>query len=170
MSFDNNGALQFGGGTTIYNNVFTLNSDCGKYLQMDALSNQTYVYMVASSKTTFQIIQIGGDHIKNNQVKLLSTQVNSDYVFYTIVSMSLTDAVMIGITQDMSKTSSTACVVAYKLGANNQLNFGPCTVYTNLTYSVSPQVTRLSDYSFAVSYFYFNDTLKTLATRVGTSM
>ena len=167
MSFDNNGALQFGGGTTVYNNVFTLNSDCGKYLQMDALTNQTYVYMEASSKTTFQIIQVGGVNTRNNQVKLLSTQVNTDYAFYTIVSMSLTDAVMIGITQDFSSTSSIACVVAYKLVANNHLSFGPCTIYSELKYSVSPQITRLSDYSFAVSYFYMNATIKTLATRVG---
>lgn len=145
-----------------------MNQDCPEYLGIDAIFGDMYLvsYFDAASKgTTFSVISIGPNP---NQATVQNTQ-SFPYQVFETATLSQSDGTFVAITQDFSSSEETAYVIGGSIDAANgyaiTLTISP-EVYTNI-YSIDPQITRLSDTSFAIAYYRYGSE-STLFTQYGT--
>jgi hypothetical protein len=128
-----------------------------------AVYSNAYIISFAdktSATAALQVVSIIND--VPNKGKVVSSMQTSIYL-YEIATLS--DGLFIGICQDISSSLETAFVVAGTVDRNSySITLGNVAQYT-ANYSVNPQITRLSDTEFAMTYYSFSPAM--LVTRFG---
>ncbi len=165
VSFNQQGSLQIGGGTTIYKNSTSFFEACTKYTKINAVFDNIYVYSSSNSNggTLFKVIQVGSSP---TNTKVISSTFISAYEFYEIITLSQTQGLLVGVTQDSSVTNSTAFLVALKVNPTTYaIEYGSSVLYSSSEFSEGPQLSRLYETSFSMIY-YLTDSIK-VATRYG---
>lgn len=157
MSFDSDGALQVGAGTTIYKDTLTTTSSCPRYLDTVAVHSNLYVssYCENGTNPCTLLVTSTGAAAPNTAVNMSSY--NFDFDIYDIVTLSQDEGTFVAISQDTTD-ESTAIVIAGKVSPEGFIHMGTETFYIeDNSYSLSPSIVRLSDNSFAIGYLdYIN--------------
>jgi hypothetical protein len=166
VSIGNDGTVQAGAGTSIYTNIVDMNVDCPS--DVNAVSVFGNMYIVSSynnftSSTTFQLIQV--EDQTPNTGKVLSTR-TLNYNIHEMVTLSESAGTFVMITEDITNNKPNAYVFVGKVDpTSNEISFLKSETYADGEFSVSPSITRLSDSSFAISYYGSNPA--SLLTRYG---
>lgn len=163
VSFTDTGSIQPGAGTSIYVNQSTLTLSCPSYIDVDAIFDSSYLVSSTNEKESKGIISVVQVSDSNEIQVLKSNTIN--YNLYQVATLNQQSGLIVFITQDLSETSNTGFVVAANAEADGSLTQGTALGYTSDTYSVSPSIIRLSDTSFAISYYVEGSSF--LATRYG---
>lgn len=163
VSLSATGAIQAGGGTSIYKNIVDFVAKCPSYLSMDAIYSDAYLVSYAekgSTSATLQVVQVGATPNKG----VVVTSQPAPYALYEVTALQ--DGLFVGITQDSKEAQDTAYVVAGTVSsATFAVSLGAPLLYTTGQYSMNPAVTRLSDTAFALAYYSSDPPM--LATRYG---
>lgn len=155
VSYNSDGAIQQGGGTTIYKNVFAIENSCSKYVRINQVFNGMYVTSeyITNKGTNFTVLQPGAG---SNKAQIKYNVFTSQYNIYSLITLSATNGILLGITQDSSTASSIPYIVAISVNKlTYQLTFGEAYAYSTGK-SYSPQITRMSEVSFAVTFYQTN--------------
>ena len=165
LSLTSSGLFQAGAGTTVYKNILPLNVKCPKYIDLDSVYDDAYIFFhgYANTRTSvFDIITVNTANFTGQA----SQSVSVPYFLYEVATLSQSQGIFVSISQDFDGTLLDAIVVAGKVAANKTaISIGKPSPYQKLAadYSVDPRISRLSETTFAVTYF----TKTNVATRYG---
>lgn len=174
VSLNSDGAVQRGAGTSVYLNVGNVTARCPSYLDMIPIFNDTYLISYAdesnssSSVEAIQMTRESNGFLSSR--KVLPTQF-VPYFLYEIETLCQSSGLFVAITQEFTNTSSAYILAgSLRMDSNSSsmlsLTWGEPMPYT-FGYSLSPQISRLSDNSFAI--VYYNNASNVLLTRHGLS-
>lgn len=167
VSLNSRGQLQVGAGTTIYRNQSNYASSCPYYIDLDAVFESSYILSYYDQKEKESILSIA--HIDGSRNVHVVSPYASNYTFYETAVLNQNAGIFVSIAQDANADEETAYLVAGQVNeASFKFTLGSPILYTQI-YSVNPQITRLSDVSFAITY-YDTSALNALTTRYGTIM
>lgn len=166
MSLDSTGQVQKGGGLSIYKDATTISTVCPSYLDVDAVFDSSYLVTYFDSSTQLSnLITVQVDESTPN-VATVTAQSTSTLNLYEFITLDQSSGVIVAIAQDTSSTEETAIVVAGSVdSATGAVTLSGSPVSYANEYSVYPQITRLSDSLFAISYYTYDPFY--LATRYG---
>jgi len=151
VSLDSSGVLQAGAGTSIYRNIVDIVATCPRYLNMDAISDDSYLISYSDGQTTsLQVVTVDADTPNKGTV------VQTETVQQTIadmVTLSQSTGLFVGICQDQEIAATQDYIVAGFVDPVTHV-ISPLMVSDQyaITYSVVPLITRLSDTAFAIAY------------------
>ena len=166
VSMTPDGQTRVGGGTTIYRNTVEITAACPEYLDVDAIRTSNFIISFADAGTDKSTLQLVEMTASNAGEVIYSASRNG--VVYQIETISQADGVFVSIQQDMSADEDTAHVYAGKvLMDGSGFSLGQEVIYSDDPFSVNPLITRLTDNSFAMSYYNTVDGEPVLSTRVG---
>jgi hypothetical protein len=161
VSFAVDGTIQTGAGTTIYRNLGTLSNTCPKYLKVNALFEEEFLvtnsHYSGSSKYSMQVVKV--DPVTKNATSMnsLSASASALLDLYGVEVLNQDTGLFITISQNNFDTSSqTAQVAAGKVDRSSgyAITLGAGTIYSDYSYSLQPVITRLSNTTFAIGYYY----------------
>lgn len=139
-------------------------ASCPSYLSMDAVYSNAYLTSYANKGSLNATLQVAVMSSTPNKANVVST-LETHYFMYEVLSLSESNGLFVGITQDSSDTTETAFLVAGKVdGATYKISLGEGVQYAD-QYSMDPQITKLSDTTFAIAYYTYAPGF--LATRFG---
>jgi hypothetical protein len=165
VSLTASGELQAGAGTSVYQNIAAIEAKCPSYVSMDAVYDNAYLISYAdkgAGTATLEVVVIGA------QPNLAAVKSSTQTTNYMYEIATLTNGLFVGICQDVSSTFETAFIVAGTVDTSFAIHMGTTAQYTD-TYSVNPYITRLSDTTFAITYYVYSPSSMT-ATRFGECM
>jgi hypothetical protein len=153
VSLNRDGITQAGGGTSIYQNELIFSQACSVNYGIQALfGNDTYLIYSANTARTqasLRIATIGSSPLDESIVYDTAT----DIAFYELKVLSRLNGIFVGIREDASTASVTGFIAAgrvdektYAIELGNEVEY-------NGGFSLNPHITRLSDNSFAISYY-----------------
>lgn len=158
-------------------NTTYFDEKCPNYLDIDSVFTNSFIlsyYDKSTDLSYLSVVQIESTQVTSSkagvvslskQIKELST-FSSTYDFFQLTVLDQDLGIFVFITQDQSSTSETAYVVAGKVDPiSYEITIGSPILYTQL-YSVDPYITRLSNSSFAFTYYSY-DSNPSLLTRYG---
>jgi len=130
------------------------------------MMTHTYFFTDYSNTRTsvFDIVTVN----TSNFTGKTSASVPVPYFLYEVATLSQGNGIFVSVSQDFDGTLLEAIVVAGKVSADRSaITIGQPKPYQKLAsdYSVDPRISRLSENSFAVTYFTKSD----VATRYGKS-
>lgn len=169
VSLTSSGLVRSGGGTSIYRNTVDLGQPCPKYLNIDAIFDSNFIvsYADGSSKgqSSFQLVSMTA---ANAGEVVYSLQHEGDV--HEVVTLSQAGGLFVAVEQDFSDEADQAFVFAGLVQADGTaFTLGDRVLYSDDVYSVNPVITRLSENSFAMSYYDTSDSGEPImSTRVGT--
>jgi len=146
------GKAVLGGGTSVYKNIIQFTPNCPKYLSADTIFSSHYLmsyYDSTLGSSTINLLSL--DSPQESELVATSTL---DSQIFEIATLDGNNGLFVGINQDMDANADKATVVAGKTSAiaPSSFSYGSPVNYGG-EYSVDPAITRLSDNSFAISYF-----------------
>lgn len=152
LSLSSNGKSRLGAGTSIYKDIAQLTPTCPKYVTADSIFSSNYLlsyYDEAQGAATISLFQL--DNPK--KTTYLSSSVLYNNV-YDIATLDATSGLFVVINQDFDTTKDTCTIIAGKIDKSNNypMSYETPMVYAG-QYSIDPAITRLSDNSFAITYF-----------------
>lgn len=179
VSVDNEGLLQLGGGSSIYEIFADTLTACPKFVDIDALYGNAYLVYFSHQDTrqsTLHVIAMGDDLLTNGKVSatLSSTTMNNfPYYVNRVRTLSQSKGIFITIAENWEAKGAPGqgTVMAGKVSTDlATITLGTSVSYSEGGYSVHPYLIRLSETSFAICYFFapidFSD--NNLYTRYGT--
>lgn len=169
VSLTSDGHVRSGGGTTIYRNVADVPLECPQFIDMDAIFSSFFivssVYGDGSGTSYMNLVSIDAD----NTGKIVYSH-ERDGDVYEVITMSQSGGIFVAIEQDNNAGVNEAVVFAGMVQADgSKFTLGPSAYYSTSIYSMNPVITRLSDTSFALSYYDTVEGLAVMSTRVGKS-
>jgi len=147
-----------GSGTTVFKDVVNLKVSCPKYIHLDEIYDDSFLFFHGYSEP-FKLSKF--DVVKFNSLSLTGVTTASltvPYPLYGIKTLSQGNGIFVGIFQDFDDLSNTANVVAGKVSVDGKsIALGNTALYEPEVkdFSVDPRITRLSDNTFALSYFQY---------------
>lgn len=131
---------------------------------MDAVYSNAYLTSYANKGSRNATLQVTVMSDSPNKASVVSS-LETSYFMYEVLTLNQNSGLFVGITQDSSNTSETAYLVAGKVdGATYKISLGKGVQYAE-EYSMDPQITRLSNTTFAIAYYTYEPGF--LATRIG---
>lgn len=151
MSFTASGHIAVGAGTSVYKNVYKADGSCPKYLDLDIVYDSTYVMSStdAGSGVTTVTTMLASDA---RTISTLTTSTPPVSVYQT-TTLAQNTGLIVGIGQDMSLDEALDTVTAATVASTGVITYGESVRYGSGDYSMDPMITRLSDTSFAISYY-----------------
>lgn len=167
VSITSGGNIRSGGGTSIYTNIGTLTATCPTYLDIEPVYEDMLLLSYFDQLTGGSILSVMILDEINEGVFVSSTPY--PHKIYEIATLSQSEGTFMGISQDTSPSdNNTAVVFIGKVSSDGKtIAFGAPVVYTLDEYSLNPACSRLSDTSFAITYYNNVDGLPYLSTRAG---
>ena len=155
VSLSASGALQTGGGTTIYRNVGPISaSACPKFLSATPVYDDKFLVSYADGKTgqaSISVMQVNSSRLGS---VLASTQTTlSD--LYHVVTLNQATGLFVTISQDDSFGTPNTALIAGRSDSKNSyaITFGASAVYDQGSFSIDPTITPLSNSSFVIAYY-----------------
>ena len=171
MSVTGNGEVRVGGGTTIYRDVADIAPTCPKYIDLDAIFESYFISSYSdkggSETSTLQLIHM--DAVNKVEVVYEATRAAD---VYEVTTLSQSGGTFVAVEQDMSSEDDSAFVFAGRVLADgSKFSLGQQEQYSDDMFSLNPVITRLTDTSFAMSYYASAaDGSPVMSTRVGTAI
>lgn len=152
VSLDSSGVLQAGAGTSIYRNIADVVADCPKYLNMDAISDDSYLISYSDGTTTnLQVVVVGADTPNSGKVVQTATE---QQAISDMVTLSQSTGLFVGICQDSQSALNTDYVVAGIVDpVTHTISTLSVSEQYGTEYSSTPRITRLSNTEFAIAYY-----------------
>lgn len=170
LSFNENGALQLGAGTSLYNRLLSNTigtNQCAGFPSLTAIGDKYYLLSYANKNdynSTLQLIYVSSP----TQAQILTTITSTDYI-YKVITLDATAGTILAISQDFSQSQDAAYLLPGVVDVSAKtitLSTDKAKTYSSSVYSVDPDLVRLSDNSFALSYYTTSPSMAT--TRAGT--
>lgn len=178
VSVDENGLLQLGGGTSIYEGIFTSKQQCPKFVDIDAIYSRGYLVFYQHADThqsTLQVVSMSNDLLKGDVSATLSSTIANSVPYYVhrVLTLSQSNGVFITISENYGDLGLTGqgMVVAGKVSSDlTKITTGTGVYFSQNDASVNPSIIRLSDTSFAICYFTYSSSpfYNNLYTQYGT--
>ena len=151
VSMSATGAVQTGGGTTIYRDIGMIPFDvCPKYLAATPLFDDKFLVSFSDKATGIGYASVMQVDSAKKATVLSSAQNTHD--LYQIVTLNQGTGLFVSISQDYSYKA--ALIAGRPSQANNYgITFGNPTIYTPGQYSFDPSITALSNTTFAIAFF-----------------
>ena len=167
VSVTSEGKIRSGGGTSIYTNIATLTATCPTYLDIEPVYENFFVLSYVDELTGGSILSVMILDQINEGVFVSSTPYQ--YKVYEIATLSQSDGTFVGISQDISSIDNDLAIVFIgKVSSDGKtITFGSPVVYSPDQYSLNPACSRLSDNSFAITYYNDVNSQHYLSTRAG---
>lgn len=154
VSLNSAGAVQVGGGTSIYRNVGAFPVDpCPKYLGATPVFDDAYLVSYKTFATGTGMINVMKVD-SSRKATVMSSKSNSQDL-YKVVTLNQATGLFVSISQAQSKTTNTA-VIAGKVDKVNgyDITYGSETTYSfAASYSFDPTITALSETTFAIAFY-----------------
>jgi hypothetical protein len=155
VSLKNEG-LNIGGGTSIYENLITnLNTymDCPKYLTINSFYENTYLVSYVENDKTSKLLLIGVDPNTPEKASIIHSFEPLNYKIYKHVVLNPSAGTFAIITEDYDPQKTDSLVIGASISSDYQLTLGSPTVYSSSNFSITPDLSRLDDDSYAVVYY-----------------
>ena len=156
VSLSASGALQTGGGTTIYRNVGPISaSACPKFLSATPVYDDKFLVSYADGKSgqaSISVMQVNSSRLGS---VLASTQTTRSDLYH-VVTLNQATGLFVTISQDdsLGGTPNTALIAGRSDSKNSYaITFGASAVYDQGSFSVDPTITPLSNSSFVIAYY-----------------
>ena len=162
VSLKNEG-LNIGGGTSIYENLISnLNTymNCPKYLTINSFYENTYLVSYVENDTTSKLLLIGVDPNTPEKAYIIHVFDLLNYKIYKHVVLNPSAGTFVIITEDYDPQKTDSLVIGASISSSSdyQLTLGSPMVYSSSNFSITPDLSRLDDDSYAIVY-YGNDTV-----------
>lgn len=139
---------------------------CPMFLSMDSVYGNAYVVSYADSTTKTASIQVISVSSANPDEGTVESTTNVNYYLYEITTLSASEGIFVGISQDIVENGDAAFVVAGKVNKNTyEIGTFTKSEQYGTQYSMTPTITRLSDTTFAMAYYSSSPLM--LTTRYG---
>ena len=148
--------LNIGGGTSIYENLITnLNTymNCPKYLTINAFYENTYLVSYVENDKTSKLLLIGVDPNTPEKASIIYSFEPLNYKIYKHVVLNPNAGTFAIITEDYDPQKTDSLVIGASISSDYQLTLGSPTVYSSSNFSITPDLSRLDDDSYAVVYY-----------------
>jgi len=166
------GAVQAGGGTSIYldtlsGNEMMMMMRCPKYISMSALYGDKYLVSFSNAdNSSASVLQVVSSKRASPQKASVAGSFYTPFSIYKHITLNETSGLFVIVTQDFSSVDNMAVVIAGRVRPDiAEISYGPPVIYNPANYSVTPDVSKLDASSFAI--VYYNGT--NILTRTGTS-
>jgi hypothetical protein len=152
VSFDTSGNAVMGAGRSVFKNLSPpLQASCPKYIDVDAVFDDSFIVSyqnAADLSTTLKVIKMDSS---GNVASVTSTATTAQ--FYQVATLNQASGLFVGISQTYV-TNSTFLTAGTISQANQSASIGDSVLYGCPAYgSVNPHISRISDTSFAISFF-----------------
>ena len=164
---DSLGRVVQGAGKAVYKNITAMNMLCPKYIDIDAVFDDSFLVSYQNSDTGESTLKVVSVDPSSGSTSLTSTPTNSS--FYQVTTLNQATGLFIGIAQTFFANESFVTAGSVN-GASGGVSLGQPALYgCYLYYSVNPYITRLSNTTFALSHYCSsaNYTITTLNTQYG---
>jgi hypothetical protein len=166
VSLTASGQVRAGGGTSIYTDTTEITATCPNYLDIDAIRDTNFIVSFMEGTTGKSTLQLLDMTAPNEGSVVYSVQRTGDV--YEVATLDQAGALFVAVQQDVSAGEDQAVVFAGKVDTEGtQFSLGADTVYSADAYSLNPTISRLSDTTFAMSYYDTADGVPIVSTRVG---
>lgn len=156
VSLAADGSVQNGAGSSIYKNIVDVTMSCPKYLSMDSMFGDAYLFSSTNSaglEATLSVVTVGATTPDHGVI--VSTAVDVPHPIVEIVTLNSGSGLFVGLCQDINLDVATDFIVAGTVDKNNKYAISALVQSAQYgdVYSVSPAITRLSDTEFSIVYY-----------------
>lgn len=159
--------MRAGAGMSIYTDVADIDADCPTYLDMDALRESNFIVSFVDANGDGSMLKLM-DMTAPNAGSVVHSVERAGQV-YEVATLHQSEGLFVAIEQDSSPDVDRAVVFAGRVQQDGTtFSLGEDQLYSDDFYSMNPTICRLSDTTFAMSYYdTTDDGTPVVSTRVG---